>query len=135
MAGGPRGPRNARSLSAEMHSGFAAMRTAMPMNLRRAPVKLEPTAAVADDLARITTILRDCRQRHGKGGPFLFGRFTVADAMYAPVVTRLRTYRVDVEPVIAEYMNAIESHPSMREWTEAARNGPYTIPVYNQVGL
>ena len=79
----------ARSVANEMHAGFTALRSACPMNLRRAKKQVAMNDGVARDVARIESLWRECHQRHGKGEPFLFGKFSIADAMYAPVVTRL----------------------------------------------
>jgi len=109
----------ARSVSAEMHSGFMALRNECGMNLHR-PVRAK---ALSDDalanVARVQEVWSDCRSRFGKGGPFLFGAFSAADAMYAPVVTRFRTYAIEVSAVSREYMMAMEAHPAFRAWTEA----------------
>ena len=110
---------HARSISAEMHSGFAALRNECGMNLRR-PVRA--TALSADARANIERILQiwsECRERHGKMGPFLFGDFGAADAMFAPVVHRFRTYAVEVGPEAQAYMDTMMSLPAFQEWTRA----------------
>ncbi len=117
----------ARSISAEMHSGFAALRTHMPMNLRRAIPGRGHAPGVADDIARICAIWRDGRERFGNGGPFLFGRFCGADAMYAPVATRFRTYAVELDPVCRAYADALLVLPAFREWQDAALQEPWII--------
>jgi glutathione S-transferase len=110
----------ARSACAEMHSGFRALRSACPMNLRR-PVKPVPTnAAILSDVARIEALWRQCRKTHGKGGPFLFGKFGIADAMFAPVVTRLDTFAFKVAEDTQHYMNAVLATPAFHEWKAAA---------------
>jgi glutathione S-transferase len=110
----------ARSISAEMHSGFVNLRRHLPMNMRRT-VKPRPlTDEVQADVARIAAMWRDCRRRFG-GGPFLFGAFGIADAMYAPVVGRLRSYAVPVDQDTAAYCDAIEGHSPYREWLAAAK--------------
>jgi glutathione S-transferase len=110
---------HARSISAEMHSGFAALRNECGMNLHR-PVK---PIALSDDaranIARIQQIWSECRARYGKAGPFLFGAFSGADAMYAPVVHRFRTYAIEVAPEARAYMETMMALPAFREWTEA----------------
>ena len=110
---------HARSISAEMHSGFMALRNECPMNLHR-PIK---AIALSDDaranVARVQQIWGDCRARHGKSGPFLFGAFTGADAMFAPVVYRFHTYAIEVTSVVAEYMKTMLEHPAVQEWTRA----------------
>lgn len=126
----------ARSVSAEMHSGFTALRANMPMNFRRRrdrpTATPETNAAIDADIMRITTIWRDCRARFGAGGPFLFGAFSAADAMYAPVVSRLRTYGVEVDPDSRAYMDAVWSHPPMTDWGGAAEGEP-PIPKYDDI--
>ena len=110
---------HARSISAEMHSGFMAIRSECAMNLHR-PVR---AVALSDDaranIARIQEIWVDCRKRYGKHGPFLFGSFSGADAMYAPVVYRFRTYAIDVAPEAKAYMDAMLALPAVEEWTRA----------------
>jgi glutathione S-transferase len=113
----------ARAVSAEMHSGFAALRTHMPMDIRahrpeRGATTLQ-RSDVAADVARIQSIWTDCLSR--SSGPLLFGRFTIADAFYAPVVTRFRTYGVALSPVLSAYCDAVLALPAMREWVEAAQ--------------
>jgi glutathione S-transferase len=120
----------ARSISAEMHSGFVALRENMPMNIRaRFPGK-GLTPAVQADIDRITTIWRDCRQTYGADGDFLFGEFTIADAMFAPVVMRFVTYGVSLDSVSNQYAEAILALPTLQEWIEAAKAEPESIPVY-----
>ncbi len=110
----------ARSVSAEMHAGFLALRTLCPCNLRlRANRPLTPE--VEADVARIRSLWRECRERFGGSGEFLFGRFGIADAMYAPVVTRFRSWGIPIEdPVVRRYSGAVLDWPHFREWEEAA---------------
>ena len=109
----------ARSIAAEMHSGFAALRNECGMNLHR-PVKAKPLSEAARaDIARVQEIWTDCRTRYGAQGPYLFGEFSAADAMYAPVVHRFRTYAIDVSPVVRDYMTAMIAFPAFAEWTAA----------------
>ncbi|MDB5510973.1 MAG: Glutathione S-transferase domain [Enterovirga sp.] len=115
----------ARSVSAEMHSGFQALRSACPMNLGKRFGPRDRGAAVARDVARIDALWTDARARFGGGGPFLFGAFSAADAMYAPVVTRLDTYSVEVSPVARAYVEAVLALPSFRVWREAALAEPW----------
>ena len=117
----------ARSVSAEMHAGFQALRSACPMNLGKRYAPRDCGEAVARDVARITEIWREARGRFGAGGPFLFGDFSAADAMYAPVVTRFDTYAIAVDPVSRVYMDTILALPSFQEWREAALREPWTI--------
>jgi len=104
----------ARSISAEMHSGFPALRNAMPMNLRNRKPGVGHTAEALADAARVQQIWRESLTR--SGGPFLFGGFTVADAMFAPVTTRFTTYGVKLDPQLAAYVDAIAALPSFRAW-------------------
>ena len=111
---------HARSVSAEMHAGFADLRREMPMNIVLRTTKA-PSAEVARDIARVQEIWTECRERYGAAGPFLFGAFSVADAMYAPVVTRFETYGVSVGAPVRAYMDAVQALPAMRAWaTDAA---------------
>lgn len=116
-----------RAVSAEMHSSFRALRTALPMNIRsRFPNRPVPSEA-RTDINRIVALWRDCRRRFGTGGDFLFGDFCLADAMYAPVVTRLRTYAIEVNEETAQYMEAVWSWPAMQRWAKAAGDEPMVI--------
>jgi glutathione S-transferase len=117
----------ARCIAAEMHSGFGALRAHMPMNLRKSLPGRGRGPGVADDIARITAIWRECRARYGGGGPFLFGRFSAADAIYAPVATRFRTYAVEIDPVSGAYVEAIHSLPAFAAWHAAALEERWVI--------
>src|SRR5216683_3639990 len=117
----------ARSVSAEMHSSFAALREHLPMNMRSSFPNRGVTPEVQADINRIAAIWRDCRKRFGEGGPFLFGGFTNADAMYAPVVSRFRTYRVELEEEAQAYADAVWALPALQEWLTAAKNEPMII--------
>jgi glutathione S-transferase len=108
---------HARSISAEMHSGFSALRTECSMNLHRPIRGVSLSADASADVARIQQIWIDCRERYGKLGRFLFGAFGAADAMFAPVVHRFRTYAIPVEPETRAYMEAMMSLPAFEEWT------------------
>jgi glutathione S-transferase len=119
---------DARSIAAEMHSGFGALRSHMPMNLRKSLPGKGRGPGVKEDIARIGAIWQDCRQRFGQGGPFLFGRASAADAMYAPVATRFRTYGVALDPVAADYVATVLAWPALREWQAAALEEPWIIP-------
>ena len=110
----------ARSISAEMHSGFMALRNECGMNIHR-PVQAKVLSADAKgNVARVDEIWRDCRKRFGKDGSFLFGRFSAADAMFAPVVHRFLTYAVDVSPEARGYIATMTAFGPFREWTDAA---------------
>jgi glutathione S-transferase len=118
---------HARSISNEMHAGFAALRTHMPMDMRARKAPKSINDQVRADIARVTSIWKECRMRFGHGGQLLFGSFTIADAMFAPVVSRFTTYGVDVDSVSKAYMDAIWALPAMRAWKEAAEKEPWTI--------
>lgn len=121
-AGWPTDPRaraHARAVSCEMHSGFTAMRTEMPMNVRRDPRAVQLSAAASADCARVFSIWGECLQRHG--GPWLFGKFSIADAFYAPVAWRFRGYNVAVPGPAAPLQEALLAHPAMQEWEYASR--------------
>ena len=109
----------ARSISAEMHSGFAALRNECGMNLHRPVGAVALSAAAQADIVRIQQIWTGCRERHGRQGPFLFGAFSAADAMYAPVVHRFRTFAIEVSPELRDYMEAMLSFSAVEEWTHA----------------
>lgn len=119
----------ARAVSAEMHSGFASLRSTMSMDLKRDRKGQGMTEATAADIARIEALWADARSRFGipAGGPFLFGAFTIADAMFAPAVTRLETYGVAVSPGSRAYMDAVLALPAMREWIAAAKDEPWEL--------
>lgn len=116
----------ARSISAEMHAGFSALRSACPMNLGKRFAAKDRGAEVTRDIARIEEMWRDARRRFGQGGPFLFGRFSAADAMYAPVVTRLDTYSVAVAADTRAYMDAVLALPAYARWRDDALREPWT---------
>lgn len=110
----------ARSIVAEMHAGFMDLRREFPMDIGADVAMPEASAGALADIERVQQIWRDMRGRFGAAGPFLFGRFSIADAMYAPVVTRFRTYNVPVDPVCTAYMDTILALPSMMAWYRAA---------------
>jgi glutathione S-transferase len=121
----------ARCVSAEMHAGFAALRAGLSMNLREHLPGRRRSDAVAADIARVTAIWRDCRARFGEAGPFLFGGFSIADAMYAPVATRFRTYAVELDPVSQAYADTILALPAFLEWQAAARKETWVITSFS----
>jgi glutathione S-transferase len=129
---------HARAVSAEMHAGFSNLRGHMTMNTRKsAPNKSRPDAVNAD-IARIDTLWKECRGRFGgETGPFLFGAFSNADAMYAPVVTRFKTYGVipTLDPICRAYCEAMLAHPAMKEWYAAAAADGLEIPLYEKLTL
>jgi glutathione S-transferase len=112
---------HARAVSAEMVGGFPNLRTQHPMNVRARYSDFAKSPEVKAEIERICGLWRECRERFGSGGAFLFGAFTIADAMYAPVVSRFFTYGVKPGPVEAAYMEAVWSHPAVKEWVELAR--------------
>jgi len=123
----------ARSLAAEMHSGFTALRGEFPTNFRRPPRPVgAPSPAAAADIARIDAAWRDARARFGSEGPFLFGAFSAADAMFAPVVCRFSTYVLDVSTKAQDYMRAIETLPAYREWVESGRAEPWVLEKFEK---
>ena len=119
----------ARAISAEMHAGFTELRRNMPMNIRASHPGAGMTEAVQRDINRIEAIWRDCRKRFGSGGSMLFGSFTIADAMFAPVATRFTTYGVKLGETAEAYVKALAAYPAMGEWTVAAGNEPWIIPA------
>ena len=125
---------HARAISAEMHAGFADLRNNMPMNIRASYPGKGMTPGVRADIERISGLWRDCRKRFAgafqKDDGFLFGTFGAADAMYAPVVTRLRTYGVKVDSDGDAYCNAVLAHPAVKEWIDAAKHEPWLISAY-----
>lgn len=118
----------ARNVASEMHAGFSALRNACPVNLGKRHAPRDRGPKVAADVARITQIWNDCRARHGQGGPFLFGAFSAADAMYAPVCTRFRSYSISVDPVSEAYCDAIYALPAFKLWRDAALQEPWIVP-------
>ncbi len=118
----------ARAVAAEMHAGFAALRNHCPMNMRRDRRKrFDLTPEVQENVARIDAIWSDCRRRFGQGGPFLFGAFGAADAMYAPVVSRFLSYAIPVGTVARTYMEAVSALPAWKEWEQAGRDEPWVM--------
>ncbi len=122
----------ARSISAEMHSGFRELRTALPFNCRRRITLELPSDTLNAEIDRVRSIWRDCRKSHRGAGPFLFGEFTIADAMYAPVVSRFETYGVTVAATEREYMDAILALPAMRQWVAEANVEPEVIAHFER---
>ncbi len=121
----------ARAITAEMHAGFAALRERLPMDLKRTALAPGETdisdPALAADIARIAEIWTDCRARAPNNGPYLFGEFGAADAFYAPVATRFRSYGVALEGAAAAYRDALLSWPDLVEWTKTAQAEPWVI--------
>jgi glutathione S-transferase len=120
----PAARRLARSVCAEMHSGFGALRSAMPMNIRGSYPGCGMSAEVRRDIDRIVALWAQCRARHGAGGDLLFGAFSAADAFYAPVVMRFMTYAPELPDEARAYCDAVKRLASVRAWMEAGRAEP-----------
>jgi glutathione S-transferase len=118
---------HARSIAAEMHGGFGALRRDCPMNIRRPVRKHIVSPEAAKHAERIDALWSDARTRYGKGGPFLFGHFTNADAMYAPIVNRFHVYDLPRSKVAQAYMDAMMALPAWREWDKASRAEAWVI--------
>jgi len=123
----------ARSVSAEMHSGFVNLRTEWPMNARARNRRRIPTPGVEADIDRVDEIWNDCRRRFGASGPWLFGEYSIADAMYAPVVLRFNTYGARISETARWYMAAALEDAALQSWLAAAKAEPWTIEA-DEVG-
>jgi glutathione S-transferase len=123
----------ARSVSAEMHSGFAALRASCPFNARASGRRVPMTPPLARDLARVDAIWCGCRRDHGELGPWLFGGFSVADAMFAPVALRIHCYGLPLSALAKRYLDSLLDDPHLGEWVEASRRETQVIP-YEEVG-
>ncbi len=124
----------ARAYSAEMHAGFAALRSECPMNVcRRLPTPLPLSAAAAADVARALALWRQALDR--SGGPFLFGAFGIVDAFFAPLTTRLSTYAIAVPASAQAYIDAVQTLPAFRRWVDDAAREPWRIDEYERIGL
>jgi glutathione S-transferase len=119
----------ARSICAEMHSGFQALRDEMPMNIRSRHPGKGLTPDVQRNIERVVALWTEARSRFGRGGNLLFGRFGVADAYYAPVVTRFQTYAVKLPPAAQAYCDAVLALPAVREWMDGARRETEFVPA------
>lgn len=115
----------ARAISHEMHGGFGALRHECPMNMRREHAPIKVSDGVLKDVARIEELWDDCLQK--SGGPFLFGAFGIADAMYAPVVNRLQIYCLSKADCVQRYTNSMEALPAWQEWDKAGRAEPWIV--------
>ena len=113
---------HARAVSAEMHAGFQALRTAWSMRAALTGLNVPLDAAAAADVARIDAIWSDCRSRYAQDGPWLFGRYSVADAMYAPVALRFLTYGAALSPLARSYLDTVLADPPLQEWIRDARH-------------
>ena len=124
---------HARSISAEMHSGFLPLRNECGMNLHRPIRGVELSADARANVARVDQIWSECRTRYGKSGRFLFGAFGAADAMFAPVVHRFRSYAIDVSPTAKAYMETMMALPAFAEWTRAGLAETLVIEKFETV--
>ena len=124
----------ARAFAAEMHSGFGALRSACPMNARATGRRVPMTGPLARDLRRIDAIWSGCRRQHGERGPWLYGDFGVADAMFAPVALRCRTYGLPLSQLAAGYLDSQLEDPALREWIAAAESEAVVFPE-EEVGV
>ena len=122
----------ARSISAEMHSGFLNLRSRMPLNCRADRPEAGRGPGVQEDIDRVCEIWRECLAGRSDGGSCLFGEFCVADAMFAPVASRFQTYRVELDGVAADYASAVLELPAVRDWVEAARDEPWSIEEFDR---
>jgi len=120
---------HARSVSAEMHAGFGPLRQQMPMNCRATGRRVPMTEPLAADIGRIQALWRDCRQRYAQLGPWLFGQFSIADAMFAPVVFRFNTYGVVCPSEAAAYLQTALEDPCMQRWLADSQAEPETIDM------
>jgi glutathione S-transferase len=118
---------HARAISTEMHAGFVPLRSECAMNMARPAEKRQVSADAMANIARIATIWTEARARFGADGPFLFGKFSAADAMYAPIVSRFETYAVDVAAPVKAYMQAVFALPAWQEWRRAALKETWVI--------
>ncbi|SMF61242.1 glutathione S-transferase family protein [Allosphingosinicella indica] len=120
----------ARSMAAEMHSSYPNLRRDLGMNVRKTFPPRDLSDEVKQEILRIFELWAQARARHGAGGPYLFGSFSAADIMFAPVATRFVTYSVPLPRFAAAYVDTILSHPWMREWIQAAQDEPWVIEQY-----
>ncbi|MGH2974487.1 MAG: glutathione S-transferase family protein [Solirubrobacterales bacterium] len=122
----------ARSVSAEMHAGFVSLRSHMPLNCRAHRPEAGRGPGVQEDIDRVGEIWRECRTRYGAAGEFLFGDFTAADAMFAPVASRFQTYGIELGRVEMAYAGAVIALPAVMDWIESARKEPWSIAKFDQ---
>lgn len=123
----------ARTAAAEMHAGYADLRKACPMNMRRPVRRISIGDAVQADVDRIEELWGAARHQYGAGGPFLFGAFTAADAMFAPIVNRFETYDLPRQPESRAYMAAMQALPAWQAWVAGARAEPWFIDHYEAI--
>ncbi len=120
----------ARSICAEMHAGFFDLRSEMPMNCRKVFEDFTPSEKATKDITRIRKIWSDCLEEYSSGGPWLFGRFSIVDCMYAPVVMRFTIYGISLSEQEAQYVKTVKNHPAMVEWINAGKEEPEIITDY-----
>jgi glutathione S-transferase len=124
----------ARSVAAEMHSGFQALRNERPMNVRARGLRVPATAEVQSDIARIDALWSDCRTRFGRGGGWLFGEFSLADAMFAPVLFRFQTYGATLGAAAAQYLQHGLADPLVRQWQDDCVREGHPLPSVDGIG-
>jgi glutathione S-transferase len=123
---------HARAVSAEMHSSFVALRSELPMNCRKQYSSVKLSADAQSDVDRIKTLWRMCRTEYGAAGEWLFGRFSIADAMFAPIALRFAGYGITLAGVEATYMQSILAHPAIIAWMEAGRQETEVLPDFEK---
>jgi len=124
----------ARAISAEMHSGFQSLRGQCPMNARARARRVPQTPELLRDVRRIDQAWKECRERFGASGPWLFGRFSIADTMYAPVVLRFNTYGAELSPVSRQYMTSVLADAHVAAWMAAAQAETFALEETDAVG-
>ena len=124
-----------RSVAAEMHSGFATLRNDCPMNVRARERRVLQSPALQNDIARIDALWSDCRTRFGAGGAWLFGEFSIADAMFAPVLLRFQTYGAALSLASTQYMAHGLADPEMRRWQDDSAREGHPLPDVDRLGL
>ena len=130
----PKARAEARSCSAEMHSGFSNIRNNMPMNARGTDRNIEITPAIKKEINRINSLWIDLRNRYSKNGPWLFGEFSIADCMFSPIVFRFKTYGVVLKGTADAYMDFVLNHPLIQGWLKESKNEKETIDR-SEVGI
>jgi glutathione S-transferase len=122
---------HARSMVAEMHSGFEALRSALPMNIAKRYPGFYKTVTVRREIGRISDMWQACLDRFGGNGPFLFGSFGLADAFFAPVVMRFISYDAQLSPTLMNYVTAVQDQPFVKDWFAHSVDEPRTAPHYD----
>jgi glutathione S-transferase len=124
----------ARAVAAEMHSGFQALRDEYPMNVRARDRRVPMTAQLKRDIERVDALWAECRNVYGADGSWLFGEFSIADAMFAPVVFRFQSYGAELRPESVSYLRHALADPTLREWQSAAEGEGHPLPQVDQHG-